>query len=77
LVAIALWPNITCNNAITGRDIYHQNFSYLATSQSMIGKFITAEMITITTINCLISNFIRYPLAMMSIPTRKHNAKKT
>lgn len=43
----------------------------------MMGKFITAEMIIMITINCLISNFIRCPLAIMNIPTRKHNAKNT
>lgn len=76
-VAIALPPNITCNKAITGQEIYHQNFSYFVTSPSIMGKLITAEMITMTTINCLITNFIKYPLAMMIIPTKKHKAKKT
>ena len=76
-VAIAFCPNITCKSAITGQEIYHQNFSYFATSPSMIGKLITAEMMIIIIINCLINNFIKCPLAIMSIPTKKHKAKKT
>lgn len=76
-VAIALPPNMTCNNAMTGQEIYHQSFSYLSTSPSMMGKFITPEIMMITTINCLMISFIRYHFAIMMIPTKKHNAKKT
>ena len=60
-----------------GREIYHQNFSYFAASPSIIGKLITAEIIIIMTINCLINNFMRYPFAMINTPTKKHKAKKT
>jgi hypothetical protein len=76
-VAIALPPNMTCNNVITGQEMYHQSFSYLSTSPSMMGKFITPEIIMIMTINCLMISFIRYHFAIMIIPTKKHNAKKT
>lgn len=41
----------------------------------MMGKLITAEMMTMITINCLRSNFIRYPLTIMRMPTKKHKAK--
>ncbi len=76
-VAIAFPPNITCSNAITGREIYHQSFSYFVISQSTIGKFITADTITIITINCLIMSFIIYHFAIITIPTRKQSAKNT
>jgi len=76
-VAIALPPNITCNIAMTGQEIYHQSFSYLVTSQSIIGKLMTAETITMTTINCLMMSFIKYHFTIMMIPTKKHKAKNT
>ncbi|HBB03546.1 TPA: hypothetical protein DCZ39_01395 [Patescibacteria group bacterium] len=76
-VAMAFPPNMICNNAMTGQEIYHQSFSYFVTSPSIIGKLMIAETITITTTNCLINSFIRYPFAMMRIPTTKHKAKKT
>lgn len=76
-VATDFHQNISCNKAINGQEIYPPSFSYFVTSQSIIGKLITAEMMIITMINCLIRSFIRYPLAMIAIPTKKHNAKKT
>lgn len=76
-VASPFPQNMICNIAITGHDIYHQSFSYLLTSPSMIGKFIIADIIIMMTTNCLIINLIKYHFAMMRIPTRKQSAKKT
>jgi len=76
LTAIACPPNNALRTKITGREIYPPSFSYLMISPSMIGKFKIPETITMTIINCLINNFIRYHFAMMRIPTRIHNPKK-
>jgi len=76
LTAIACPPNNESKMKITGQEMNPPSFSYLMISQSTIGKFKIPEIITITIINCLMSNFIRYHFVMMRIPTRMHNQKK-
>jgi len=47
LIAIVFPPNIKSSKAMTGQERYHQSFSYLVTSPSMIGKLRIAEIIII------------------------------
>jgi hypothetical protein len=75
LIAIARQPNICSRTNRIGREIYHQNSLYLALVQSTTGKFITADINTMTVANCLIRAFIRYHLAIINIPTTKDKAK--
>jgi len=73
--AVACAPNIAFKSSIKGQEIYHQKDSYLFVSQSIIGKFIIQETKIITTKNCFINKFIKYPFDIINIHTSIHKPK--